>query len=396
MAECIMNTASATLFGKDVREKFDTSFASLFHDLDGGFAPINFLFPRAPLPHNRRRDNAQKKMAAAFMEIIEERRKHGANGSEKDLIFSLIDAPYKDGTTITDQDISHLLIGLLLAGQHSTSSTSSWIMTWLACYPELIEDLYQEQISLLGKDLSDLTSEGLQRLPLSNGVIKETLRLNTPVHSILRRATSPLPVDGTDYVIPTGHNLLASPGFLARQAQYFPDPLKWDPHRWDVKKDGGAAQLTAERGEKVDYGYGAVTKYMSNPFLPFGAGRHRCIGESFAFVQIATTLAMMVRTFKWQRVDMNAPMVKTDYSVSLHYHRRLAFSLTLTVYAVHVLCSHESVYDTVGKEGQRSISCICALNSCDCGHPSRQDAVHRQAVVWCVSVWPGNSEAAGV
>ena len=321
MAETIMNTATSSLFGKEVRDKFDTSFAGLFHDLDLGFAPINFVFPRAPLPHNRKRDNAQKRMSQAYLDIMQRRRRDGKPGEAKDLIWALMDSEYKDGTKITDQEISHLLIALLLAGQHSAGSTISWIMTWLAYNPELIEELYQEQVSILGTDSLQFTLEGLQHLQFSNAVIKETLRLNTPIHSIMRRATTPLAIEGTGLVIPPGHNLIASPGYMSRQAKYFSDPLKWDPHRWDEGKE--ANKITAEHGEKIDYGYGPVTKITNNPYLPFGAGRHRCIGETFAYVQLATTLAIMVKTFKWKRLDEMAPMVQTDYSVCSLFCRLL-------------------------------------------------------------------------
>ncbi|CCJ29458.1 unnamed protein product [Pneumocystis jirovecii] len=59
--EITIFTASRTLQGKEVRSKFDASFAELYHDLDKGFTPINFLAPWLPLPKNRLRDIAQKK-----------------------------------------------------------------------------------------------------------------------------------------------------------------------------------------------------------------------------------------------------------------------------------------------------------------------------------------------
>ena len=313
MAETIMNTATATLFGPEVREKFDTSFAGLFHDLDLGFSPINFIFPRAPLPHNRKRDNAQRRMSQAYLEIMQRRRLEGKPSDARDLIWSLMDSEYKDGTTIPDTEISYLLIALLLAGQHSACSTISWIMTWLAYNPQLIDELYEEQLSVLGTDCSKFTFESLQQLQLSNGVIKETLRINAPIHSIMRHVTTPLHVEGTAIVIPTGNNVIASPGYLSRQAEFFPDPLEWEPHRWDQGKE--AIDVAAEHGERVDYGYGTVTKVTNNPYLPFGAGRHRCIGENFAYAQLATTLAIMVKTFTWEKANTNAPMVQTDYSV---------------------------------------------------------------------------------
>ena len=48
--------------------------AGLYHDLDGGFTPLNFLFPSLPLPSYRRRDIAHQKMRKLFMSIIQNRR----------------------------------------------------------------------------------------------------------------------------------------------------------------------------------------------------------------------------------------------------------------------------------------------------------------------------------
>jgi cytochrome P450 len=65
-----------------------------------------------------------------------------------------------------------------------------------------------------------------------------------------------------------------------------------------------------------DYGYGMISKGASSPYLPFGAGRHRCIGEQFAYVQLGTVLASMVRLVKFTQVEgrENEGVVKTDYS----------------------------------------------------------------------------------
>lgn len=45
MAELTILTASRTLQGKEVRQKFDSTFAELYHDLDMGFTPVNFMMP---------------------------------------------------------------------------------------------------------------------------------------------------------------------------------------------------------------------------------------------------------------------------------------------------------------------------------------------------------------
>ena len=309
MAEITIYTASRSLQGKEVREKFDSSFADLYHDLDMGFSPINFALPWAPLPHNRKRDRAQRKMAETYMEIIRARRAGGEEKDSEDMIWNLMSSVYKDGTPIPDHEVAHMMIALLMAGQHSSSSTSSWIMLRLATRPDITEQLYQEQVSVLGADLPPLTYETLQKLTLNAQVVKETLRLHAPIHSIMRKVKSPMPVDGTPYVIPISHTLMAAPGVTSRVPEYFPNPLTWEPHRWD---DGANMK---EDDEKEDYGYGLVSKGASSPYLPFGAGRHRCIGEQFAYVQLGTVLAMMVRYLKVKNLPGAKGVVDTDYSV---------------------------------------------------------------------------------
>ena len=312
IAEITIYTASRSLQGKEVRNKFDSTFAELYHDLDMGFVPINFILPWAPFPHNRKRDAAQRKMAETYMEIIRERRKsgHEKEGSEDDMIWNLMNCTYKNGTPVPDEEIAHIMIALLMAGQHSSSSTASWIILRLASHPDIVEELYKEQLNVLGSDLPPLTYERLQKLDLHAKVIRETLRIHAPIHSIIRAVKNPMPVEGTRYVIPASHNVLSSPGVSAMSSEYFSKPLQWDPHRWD-----GVSTTKAEDEEKVDYGYGLVNKGTNSPYLPFGAGRHRCIGEQFAYVQLGTILATLVRTFKLQNLPGVKDVPATDFSV---------------------------------------------------------------------------------
>ena len=311
MAEITIYTASHALQGKDVRDQFDSSFAQLYHDLDMGFSPINFMLHWAPLPHNRARDYAQRTVAKTYMEIIQKRRSEREEG-KLDILRQLMGATYKDGTPVPDMEVAHMMIALLMAGQHSSSSTSAWIMLRLASRPEITEELYQEQINVLGADLPPLTYEDLSRLPLHQAVLKETLRLHTPIHSIMRKVKTPMPIAGTKYVIPTSHVLLSSPGCTSRDAEYFPDPMLWDPHRWDA--DSGRVIGANNVEETEDYGYGLISKGASSPYLPFGAGRHRCIGEQFANVQLVTITATMVRHFKVRNPPGRKGVVDTDYS----------------------------------------------------------------------------------
>ena len=321
MAEITIYTASRSLQGKEVRQRFDSSFADLYHDLDMGFAPINFILPWAPLPHNRKRDYAQKKMAQTYMEIIQERKKSGSTRDSEDMIWNLMSCVYKDGTPVPDMEVAHMMIALLMAGQHSSSSTSSWIMIRLATRSDIQDELLEEQRRVLGKDLPPLHYDDLQRLPLHAQVVKETLRLHAPIHSIMRQVKSNMPVSVStptstkSYVIPTNHRLLAAPGVTSRQSEFFPEPMLWEPHRWDEGHPlAYVAPNLGEKEEMIDYGYGMVSKGASSPYIPFGAGRHRCIGEQFAYVQLGTILASLVRLLKLETVDGKGGVVDTDYS----------------------------------------------------------------------------------
>ncbi|CAI4216755.1 unnamed protein product [Parascedosporium putredinis] len=308
MAEVTIFTASHSLQGKEIRDQFDESLADLYHDLDMGFTAINFILHWAPLP--------------------------GTRSETTPSAPRLMNATYKNGIKIPDHEIAHMMIALLMAGQHSSSSTSSWIMLRLAQNPEIMEELYQEQVRALGKDLPPLQYEDLAKLPLNQAIIKETLRLHAPIHSIMRAVKSPMPVPGSKWVIPTSHTLLSAPGLSASDPQFFPSPDAWDPHRWEKDSPNAPTivrQEAEEDDEKIDYGYGLVSKGAGSPYLPFGAGRHRCIGEHFANVQLQTLVANVVRTFKFKNVDGGKTIVGTDYQslfsrplepCNIHWERR--------------------------------------------------------------------------
>lgn len=326
LAELTIYTASRSLQGKEVREKFDSSFADLYHDLDGGFTPINFMLPWAPLPQNRKRDYAQRAMAETYMSIIRQRREDGqSKGTEEDMISNLMNCEYKDGKPLTDKEVAHMMIALLMAGQHSSSSTVSWILLRLASRPDIQDELLKEQEDVLGFDskgkLNEITYEDLSRLPLHSNVVRETLRLHAPIHTIMRAVKSPMTVEGTAYVIPTTHTLLAAPGVTSRVDEYFPEHMLWEPHRWDENPSKQHSRLIPKHvredvvEEKEDYGYGMVSKGAASPYLPFGAGRHRCIGEQFAYLQLQTILATVMREVRFYNPPgKEGIVVETDYS----------------------------------------------------------------------------------
>ncbi|PLN81727.1 14-alpha sterol demethylase [Aspergillus taichungensis] len=326
MAEITIFTAARALQGEEVRSKLTAEFADLYHDLDNGFKPINFMLPWAPLPGNRKRDAAHARMREIYTDIIQERRRAQQAGTQPpeseqtDMIWNLMRCTYKDGQRpVPDKEIAHMMITLLMAGQHSSASIGAWIMLRLASEPHVVEELYREQMDNLARadtgradGLPPLQYRDLEKLPLHNNVIKETLRLHLSIHSLMRKVMNPLPVPGTPYIVPTSHVLLASPGATGLCDEFFPDAQRWDPHRWDNRTE---KQDENGEDEMVDYGYGRVSKGTSSPYLPFGAGRHRCIGEKFAYVNLGVIIATIVRNLKLVSADGSRGVVPaTDYS----------------------------------------------------------------------------------
>lgn len=171
------------------------------------------------------------------------------------------------------------------------------------------EALYQEQVKHFGighGDFSPVSYEELRSLPVLDAVIRETLRVHPPIHSIMRKvrddfpvpATLAAPSEDTTFVIPKGHYVLASPLASQTDPTIWKDANKWDPYRWS-DPEGVAANAyktyADENGEKIDYGFGAVSKGTESPYQPFGAGRHRCIGEQFAYLQLGTIISTVIR-----------------------------------------------------------------------------------------------------
>lgn len=310
MAQITIFTASRSLQGKEVRQQLDTTFADLYKALDDGFQPINFMLPWFPLPANRKRNIAQRKMTKIYSDIINARRAKGGEKDSEDMIWNLMGSLYKDGTPVPDNEIAHMMIALLMAGQHSSSVTSSWIMLHLAANPAIMDELYEEQLRILGPNSTPLTYENIQKLPLVTNVIRETLRLHPPIHSIMRKVKNPLPIEGTSWIVPPSHVLLAAPATMGKSDEFFPNAAVWDPYRWE-----GMADPAEQEKEKIDYGYGLVSTGADSTYLPFGAGRHRCIGEQFAYVQLTVIVIMMVREFRLKSIGGKQEVVATDYSV---------------------------------------------------------------------------------
>lgn len=327
--EMTLYTASRSLMGKDLRNLLNAKYAGWYSDLDKGFTPLNFAFPYLPLPGYKKRDNAHEHIQKTYMSLITKRRQH-PESTEKDLVDALMNnSTYKDGTKMTDEEVANLMVGVLMGGQHTSAATSSWYLLHLGERPDIQDELYEEIKNTLGD--RELTWQDLQKMPLLNDTIRETLRMHHPLHSVFRQVVHDLPVPGTKWVVPKGQYVLASPGWSMTHEAYFPKADHFEPHRWE--KLGGAGggfkkdASDSKKEETVDYGFGKITKGVSSPYLPFGGGRHRCIGEHFAYTQLGTVLVSYIQTFKWRSVvpqpDYTSMVVLPSQPAVIEWERRV-------------------------------------------------------------------------
>ncbi|KND04343.1 uncharacterized protein SPPG_00074 [Spizellomyces punctatus DAOM BR117] len=333
MSELTIRTASHCLMGKEIREQLHSNVAKLYHDLDQGFQPINVFFKWLPLPAYFARDKAHKIMTDTFLKILENRRAK-SDFDNKDVLQSLMDSEYRDGSKMSDQAIAHMMIAALMAGQHTSSTTVSWVIFELANNPHVIVDLLKEQAEVLTGDattpphqLPALSYDALRNLPLLEAVLKETLRLHPPIHTVMRLVVKDIEYKG--YTIPAGHFLCGSQAVSQMDPVRFPNPKKFDPTRFLNSDEGN--------GEWTINGVDIAQKSARSNFLPFGAGRHRCIGEAFAYVQIKTIIALFLREFevdlmrdaKGERIfpamDYTSLIVMPKKPAYIQYKRRKEF-----------------------------------------------------------------------
>ncbi|KAM9651254.1 lanosterol 14-alpha demethylase isoform 2-T2 [Trichechus inunguis] len=292
LSELIILTASHCLHGKEIRSQLNEKVAQLYADLDGGFSHAAWLLPSwLPLPSFRRRDRAHREIKNIFYKAIQKRRQSGEKID--DILQTLLDSTYKDGRPLTDDEVAGMLIGLLLAGQHTSSTTSAWMGFFLARDKTLQEKCYLEQKTVCGEDLCPLTYDQLKDLNLLDRCIKETLRLRPPIMTMMRMARTPQTVAG--YTIPPGHQVCVSPTVNQRLKDSWVERLDFNPDRY--------LQDNPASGEKFAY-------------VPFGAGRHRCIGENFAYVQIKTIWSTMLRLYEFDLIDGYFPSV--NYTTMIH------------------------------------------------------------------------------
>uniref|UniRef100_A0A0D9VFF9 Obtusifoliol 14-alpha demethylase n=1 Tax=Leersia perrieri TaxID=77586 RepID=A0A0D9VFF9_9ORYZ len=285
MDHMLMLIASRCLLGKEVRENMFDEVSSLLGELLGNTYLVSIFLPYLPTPAHRRRDRARERLHEIFSQIVRARKSSGR--VEDDFLQELMDSRYGDGRATTDAEVTGLLMALLLGGQHTSSSTAVWTLVCLLTHPDHLHAVVAEQEQLVvgrhhGSDVAFIDYGLLLQMDVLHRCIKETLRLHPVMSVILRHARTGFTVrtkEGNEYSVPAGR-LVASPLVVNNQ---LPDLYK-NPHLFDPDR---FAAGRAEAAGNLDY-------------LAFGAGKHACMGEGYAYQQIKVILSHMLRNFDFK------------------------------------------------------------------------------------------------
>jgi cytochrome P450 len=243
------------------------------------------LFPlprRLPTSKNRlfRRETAA--LDDIIYRIIEKKRAH-PNGS-LDLVTMLMGAKDAEtGESMSDEQLRDEVMTIFVAGHETTATALSWTFYLLSKHPEVERRLRTDVSTVLAGRLPEL--EDLQRLPVLDQVIKESMRLYPPVWILGRSALAPDEVGGV--ALPRGCIVIMSPYLTHRLPELWDNPEGFDPSRF-------VPEGTRERPRFAYY--------------PFGGGARQCIGDSFAMMEAQLILATVLRRVHlslapWQRVE---------------------------------------------------------------------------------------------
>jgi len=297
MNEITTFIASRCLIGHEFRQNLSTEFAHLYKNLEGGLNLIAFFKPNLPLPSFKRRDRARVRMAELISKIIRDRRASGIEG--EDFLQTLMTARYKDGTALSDDEITGLLLTVIFAGQHTSAVLATWSGVLLLQHPQYLPGILEEQKQVFDgrPGRREMTLDAIRRLSALERAIKEAERLRPPLVMLMRKILRDLRY--RDYVIPAGGLAMVSPAVSHRLPEVFSTPEMYDPDRFGPGR---------EEDRKSAY-----------RLIGFGGGRHRCIGLTFAYQQVKVIWSVLLQQFD---LELAQQRHQPDYSTFVVGPRR--------------------------------------------------------------------------
>lgn len=249
-------------FGAEVRDVVTEYMQTI-----GRLFPTDVFLPDAiPTPLRARRASFRRRWTHLIRSIIEVRRKAARSDAPRDLFDLLAQAHTADREDLLVDEVSTMIV----AGHETTALALFWACTLLAqSHP------WQEAVAEEARHV-DLSEEGaaasLPKLVLTRAVVEETLRLYSPAFMTGRLANRSHEICGTE--VPAGSFILLPYWMLHRSPRLWQQPAIFDPSRF--LKEAQPDRLT---------------------YLPFGVGRHVCIGAQLAMSEAILATARVVRQF---------------------------------------------------------------------------------------------------
>ncbi|MDT0436554.1 MULTISPECIES: cytochrome P450 [Streptomyces] len=223
---------------------------------------------RLPLPANIRFNRARDAVRATIHRAVDDLQASGHDTG--DMLSLLLRATDKDtGQPLTPFQIGSEILTLAVAGTETTASVLSWVLYELARHPDIEASVLTELDEVVGERpiaFSDIT-----RLPYLKRVVDEALRLHHTGWLVTRRTLTETRLGA--WTLPAGTELAYCQHALHRDPALFENPLAFDPDRW----------------------LESAQPPPSGAFLPFGDGKHKCIGDRFALTELMTAIATIVR-----------------------------------------------------------------------------------------------------
>jgi cytochrome P450 family 135 len=183
---------------------------------------------------------------------IKARRQEPDLAERDDVFSSLLLAEDENGERLSDLEVHDELLTLLLAGHETTATGLAWTFDLLLHTPEVLAKA------------NELDERYL------DAVVKESLRVR-PVIPGVGRVVRNEPFQLNGYVIPPGVEINPSIRMIHRDPKLYPEPQRFDPERF----------LADDAPDTYTW-------------VPFGGGTRRCLGASFAQMEMRIVIARVL------------------------------------------------------------------------------------------------------
>ncbi|XP_032791001.2 cytochrome P450 3A14 [Daphnia magna] len=202
-----------------------------------------------------------------------------------------------DGKTVpmwTREEIDEIIMGqstlFMLAGFDTTATTLTNTCFQLARNPDIQEKLYDTVITKM-EEYGEVCHDMVQDLPYLEMVIQEVLRFYPPLLRVERQCTKDYSYDNGRIQMKKGQLVTVPAYALHRMEEYYPDPEKFDPERWNPENKAKRSPYT---------------------FMAFGMGPRNCVGMRFAMEEMKIAIATVIQKFRFFPVEETPEKLRFD------------------------------------------------------------------------------------